>query len=180
MRFLVAESVRNGSFGRRIGLSRSFLLGSLVFPQPTSDRNVSESTTVRPVSLTALAEISRLREAIIVVVTEFGVERVATRAFEQLSRVGFGATFRYRMGTCKPLSNHRDDAAPKGRKTGSEATKSWKNWRKCVFGEAIQELKLTMQDMEGGAAADLIREEESTKAAMEALKKMMMMKKQQP
>lgn len=55
----------NSSFGGRRRPS--------VFPAASADGDVAEGSAFRPVSPARFAEIPRLREAVVVVVTEFGV-----------------------------------------------------------------------------------------------------------
>ena len=45
----------------------------LVLPATTTDRDVAESATFGPVPTTSLAKVARLREAVVVVVTKFGM-----------------------------------------------------------------------------------------------------------
>jgi len=47
--------------------------GALAFPAATSDGNIPESTTFGPVAATCLAEVARLSEVVVVVVTKLGV-----------------------------------------------------------------------------------------------------------
>ena len=56
----------------------------LVLSATTTYGNVSESATFGPVPTASLAEVARLREAVVVVVTEFGVEGVASGTFQSL------------------------------------------------------------------------------------------------
>lgn len=55
-----------------------------VFSTSTTDGNVSKCTAFRPIASTCFAEVPGLREAIVVVVTELGVGRIAPRALEGL------------------------------------------------------------------------------------------------
>jgi len=48
----------------------------------TPDRDVSQSTTLCPVPSAVLAKVARLRKVVVVVVAEFGVRGVTTRAFQ--------------------------------------------------------------------------------------------------
>lgn len=50
----------------------------------TADGDVAESPAVSPVATAGLAEVTGLREIVVIVVAELGVERVAPRALERL------------------------------------------------------------------------------------------------
>ena len=56
----------------------------LVLPTTTTNWNVPECTSFGPVPSTGLAKVPRLREAVIIVVTELGVGGVAPRTLEGL------------------------------------------------------------------------------------------------
>ena len=58
--------------------------GSLVLPAASSDGNVPQGPSFGPVSSAAFAEVSRLGEAIVVVVAELGVGGIASRAAKGL------------------------------------------------------------------------------------------------
>lgn len=45
----------------------------LVLPATTANRDVAESAAFGPVPTTSLAKVARLREAVVVVVTKFGM-----------------------------------------------------------------------------------------------------------
>lgn len=49
-----------------------------------ADGDVAKSATVSPVTAAGFAEMARLREIIVIVVAEFGVERIAARAGERV------------------------------------------------------------------------------------------------
>ena len=59
--------------------------GSFVFPAPTTNWNIPQSSALGPISPAILAEVARLREVVVVVVAELGVERFTAGAFEQLA-----------------------------------------------------------------------------------------------
>lgn len=69
------------------GMIRILLLGSLVLPAPPANRNVPQSSSLGPVPPAVLAEMARLGEAIVVVVAELGVERIAAGTLEYLVRL---------------------------------------------------------------------------------------------
>ena len=54
------------------------------FASTAADGNVAESSAVSPVTATGFAEVTRLREVVVVVVTELSVGRVAARTRELL------------------------------------------------------------------------------------------------
>jgi hypothetical protein len=63
--------------------------GALVLAAAPADGDVAERASARPVALARLAEVSRLRQRVVVVVAELGVGRVAARAPQRLrARVG--------------------------------------------------------------------------------------------
>ncbi|KAK8950469.1 hypothetical protein KSP40_PGU006459 [Platanthera guangdongensis] len=57
--------------------------GNFVFPAAAANGNVSEGSALGPVSPAALAEVSGLREAVVVVVAEFCVEGIAPGASQR-------------------------------------------------------------------------------------------------
>lgn len=61
--------------GRRGGSGGGAPLG--VLPGAAADRDVSKNTSFSPVPSTALAEVARLREVVVIVIAEFGVCRIA-------------------------------------------------------------------------------------------------------
>jgi len=63
--------------GDRPGAHR---LAAAVLPAPAADGHVPEGASLGPVPAAALAEVARLAEAVVVVVAELGVGRVAARA----------------------------------------------------------------------------------------------------
>jgi hypothetical protein len=58
--------------------------GALVLAASSSDGDVAERAALGPVAAARLAEVARLREAVIVVVAELGVRGLAPRALERL------------------------------------------------------------------------------------------------
>ena len=50
----------------------------------TAVGDIAEDAAFGPIAAAALAEVARLREVVVVVVAEFGVERVAARALDDL------------------------------------------------------------------------------------------------
>lgn len=58
-------------------------LASLVLAAAAADGNVAEGAATGPVSLAGLAEVARLREAVVIVVAELCVCRIAARALER-------------------------------------------------------------------------------------------------
>lgn len=75
------------SSGGGVGGGGSGLFGlgcTFGFTAATSDGHVTEYAAFGPVTAAALAEVARLREVVIVVVAEFGVERFAAWALEGL------------------------------------------------------------------------------------------------
>jgi len=58
--------------------------GALVLAASTANRDVAEGATFGPVAAARLAEVARLREAVVVVVAELGVRGLAPRALERL------------------------------------------------------------------------------------------------
>ena len=55
-------------------------LDALVLSASAADGDVAEGAAAGPVSLAGLAEVARLGQAVVVVVAELGVRRVAPRA----------------------------------------------------------------------------------------------------
>jgi hypothetical protein len=60
------------------------MLGSLVFATTSTHRNIAQSAAGSPVTPAVFAEMSRLCEAVVVVVAELGVEGLATRTSNKL------------------------------------------------------------------------------------------------
>ena len=73
-----------GGRRRRLRLLRLRPFG---FPATTSDGDVTENAAFGPVTTAVFTKVSRLREVVIVVVTELCVKRVATRTLERLVMV---------------------------------------------------------------------------------------------
>lgn len=71
-----------GGRGGGGGVGGSF--EALVFPAAAADRDVPQSATASPVALASLAKVARLGQAVVVVVTKFGVGRITTRTPERL------------------------------------------------------------------------------------------------
>ena len=59
----------------------------LVLPSSGADGDISHGPASCPVSLAVLAEVSRLIDVVIVVVTEFCVQAVASRARKEFIRL---------------------------------------------------------------------------------------------
>ena len=55
---------------------------SLVLPASPAHGHVAERPALRPIAPAVLAEVSRLRQAVVVVVAELGVHGVAARALD--------------------------------------------------------------------------------------------------
>uniref|UniRef100_A0A0E0H4I5 Uncharacterized protein n=1 Tax=Oryza nivara TaxID=4536 RepID=A0A0E0H4I5_ORYNI len=72
---------RGGGRGRRRCRRRR---RALVLARAAADGDVAERAALRPVTPARLAEVARLLEAVVVVVAELGVRRVAPRAVERL------------------------------------------------------------------------------------------------
>ena len=53
---------------------RGFGLGALGFVRTAADGDIAEDAAFGPVSVAALAEMARLREVVVVVVAELGVD----------------------------------------------------------------------------------------------------------
>ncbi|KAL2537885.1 Uncharacterized protein Fot_19276 [Forsythia ovata] len=64
--------------------SVGFRLGPLRFPAATANWDVAENTAFSPVSPAALAEVARVRNVVIIVVTELGVRRITPWALQNL------------------------------------------------------------------------------------------------
>ncbi|KAI3416881.1 BSD domain-containing protein [Psidium guajava] len=78
-RILFRRRRRVRGYGRGLGLG-----GALGFPAAAADGDVAEDAALGPVPPAALAEVAGLGEVVVVVVAEFGVERVAARALQRL------------------------------------------------------------------------------------------------
>jgi len=59
-------------------------VGAFGFTAPAADGDVAEDAALGPVAATVFAEVARLGEVVVVVVTELGVEGVAAGALEGL------------------------------------------------------------------------------------------------
>ncbi|KAJ0578063.1 hypothetical protein HanIR_Chr05g0243151 [Helianthus annuus] len=72
--------------GSKLGVSVGVRLRfrSLSFPAAATDGDVTEDTAFGPVPAAAFAEVTWLREVVVVVVTEFGVQRLTTWTFQSL------------------------------------------------------------------------------------------------
>ncbi|PON82987.1 hypothetical protein TorRG33x02_211930 [Trema orientale] len=69
---------------RRRSRRGRFRLRTLSLPATTADGNVAEDAAFGPVAAAVLAEMAGLREVVVVVVAELGVERIATRTLQGL------------------------------------------------------------------------------------------------
>lgn len=81
--FTFTKRRRRGNGGGGVGRGLGFG-GAFGFPAAASDGDVAEDAAFGPVSPAALAEVPRLREIIVIVITEFGVERITPRALQRL------------------------------------------------------------------------------------------------
>lgn len=62
-------------------------LGALVLAAAAADGDVAEGAASGPVALAGFAKVSRLRQAVVVVVTKLGIGGIAARALERV-RIG--------------------------------------------------------------------------------------------
>lgn len=77
----MCPNTRLGLHTGRFGTYGGYNFG---LPTPASNWHVTKSTAFGPVAATGLAEVAWLSKVVIVVVTEFGVCRVAPRATQRL------------------------------------------------------------------------------------------------